>query len=33
MEWQLIWMAAWPAGIGMALIVFGLMPGGKADLG
>ena len=33
MEWQLIAMAAWPAVIGTALLVFGLMSGAKADLG
>jgi|JPYU01.1.fsa_nt_gi hypothetical protein len=32
MEWQLIAMAAWPAGISMALLVFGFMPGAKVDL-
>jgi len=33
MEWQLIAMAAWPAGISAALIVFGLLSGAEADLG
>ena len=33
MEWQLIAMAAWPAVVGTALIVFGLMSGVKADHG
>ena len=33
MEWQLIAMAAWPAVISAALLVFGFMSGAKADLG
>lgn len=32
MEWQLIAMAAWPAVISAALIVFGLMPGAAANI-